>query len=252
MSFLTSFYRQLSSIDLDEVFSYQTTKEVRMLDRRLGMVCWLNRAVVLIYVVGYVFLYREGYTEVEKSVGHAVSSVNGTTYAETINGRFQPFDAIDTAQPALEDGAAFIATTQYLTPFQTMGNWSDLRQPCTPENAKRNCPANPPLAYGKCVGGYCQTLSWGPHFSEADTIHTTKYRLETADNFGVWIRSSIQFPTLDESGVLDDIMPKKAQLEVAKALAMICFYDFLHKEHLQIHAPDANPIVRGGIPKQTY
>ena len=68
MSVFTSIYRQLTALDLDEIFSYQTTKEVRMLDRRLGMVNWTIRIIVLVYVIGYVVILREGYCVFERAI----------------------------------------------------------------------------------------------------------------------------------------------------------------------------------------
>ncbi|KAL3924693.1 MAG: hypothetical protein SGPRY_003842 [Prymnesium sp.] len=56
----TAIRRRISAIDLDEVFSYSTTKEFRMLDRRLGILCWTIRIVVVAYMAGYVFLMEIG------------------------------------------------------------------------------------------------------------------------------------------------------------------------------------------------
>jgi len=201
MSFFTSCYRQLTALDLDEIFSYQTTKEVRMLDRRLGMVNWTIRIIVLIYVVGYVLLLRQGYARFEKSVGHAISEVNGTTYSTT-SGVARPWDSIDVVQPALENGAAFIATTVYLTKGQVTGTGSDLNLPCT---SSTDCPDNPPLSNAECSGGFCQVTAWTPIFSATDATNTAQYDLVTADTLGVWLKSSIQFPTLDETALFSTI-----------------------------------------------
>ena len=200
---LGSLYRQIAALDLDEIFSYQTTKEVRMLDRRLGMVCWIIRAIVLIYVVGYVFIYREGYSEIEKSVGHAISDVNGTTYSTT-SGVTRPWDAVDVVQPALENGAAFIATTVFVTQGQTINNFSNPNLPCTTGKSGQ-CPNDPPLSYGVCANDFCQMYGWQPAFSVNDATHTTKYQLTHADQLGIWLRASIAFPSLDETRVFSTI-----------------------------------------------
>jgi hypothetical protein len=204
MSGLAAVWRQLASLDLDEIFSYQTTKEVRMLDRRLGMVCWLIRAVVLVYVIGYVFVLREGYTETETSLGHCVTSVNGTAYSTT-SGVTRPWDAIDAVKPSLEDGAAFVATTVFVTTGQTINNFSNPTLPCSTATAAKDCPNDPPLSYGVCSNGFCQQYGWQPAFSETDGTSTTKHELETADGFGVWLRASIAFPSLDESRIFSTI-----------------------------------------------
>ena len=203
MSVFTSIYRQITALDLDEIFSYQTTKEVRMLDRRLGMVNWLIRTVVLVWVIGYVFWIKEGYTEVEKSVGHSITDVNGTTYSTT-DDRVQPWDSIDAVQPALENGAAFIATTVFVTKEQTVRDGPNPARRCTTD---ANCPTDRsnPLLYGRCSNNFCQEKAWNPAFSESDRQQTSVFELQTADRLGVWIRSSIQFPSLDPTRVFSTI-----------------------------------------------
>jgi len=193
-------YRQLTQLDLDEIFSYQTTKEVRMLDRRLGMVNWLIRAVVLVYVIGYVFLLREGYTEIEKSVGHAVSEVNGSTFSRS-GSRVRPWDAVDVVQPAMENGAAFIATEIFVTAGQTRQNETNPRAPCTRHT---DCPSYD-LKYAECHNNFCREFLWHPGFSVSDETNTQRYTLESADLLGVWLKSSIQFPSLDDSRTFSTI-----------------------------------------------
>lgn len=197
MSFFSNVYRRLSALDLDEIFSYNTTKEVRMLDRRLGMVCWVIRIIVLAYVVGYVFLVKEQYTEEEKSVGHAISSVNGTTYSRT-NGVVRPWDVVDAVQPALENGAAFVSTMISVTAGQTIANFSNPQLPCT---SHADCVKDLPLSYGQCVANQCEQYGWQPPYSDTDRTSTAVYELEGADTFGVWLRASIQFPTLDAARI---------------------------------------------------
>ena len=194
MSFFNTVYRRLKAIDLDEVFSYQTTKEVRMLDVRLGVVCWLIRAAVLTYVIGYVFWYKQGYSESEKGVGHVISTVTGRSYSLQADGRPLPWDDVDAVKPALENGAAFVATTIFVTKGQEIGNATNPSLPCT---ADSDCPSTPPLSHGKCSAKQCLEFGWQPPFSEADLKHTEVHQLVNADQFGVWLRGSIRFPSLD-------------------------------------------------------
>jgi len=172
-----------------------------MLDRRLGMVNWTIRAVVLVYVIGYVFILREGYTEVEKSVGHAISEINGTAWSTNagLSPATRPWDAVDAVQPALENGAAFVATKVYLTPRQTIGDGPNPNRRCA---SNADCSGASPLNYGVCTGEQmCQEKAWVPFFSASDAVSTTAYELEEADQFGIWLKSSIQFASLDASRV---------------------------------------------------
>ena len=210
-------YRQITALDLDEIFSYQTTKEVRMLDCRLGTVNWLIRAIVLVYVIGYVFLLREGYTEAEKSVGHAISQVNGTSFSTT-NSQSRPWDAIDAVQPALQNGVAFIATNVFTTANQTLGSGRNPTKRCA---LAAECSPSAPGAAGVCRSdNFCQLLGWIPGFDESDTEHTSSYMLESAESdFGVWLKSSIQFPSLDETRVLST-MDQQARVAFAGSGAL--------------------------------
>ena len=165
MSFFASAYRRMRALDLDEIFSYQTTKEVRMIDFRLGAVCNCIRLIVLGYVIGYVFIYKEGYTVAEKSVGWTVVDVSGSTYSKTSTG-YQPWDAVDAVTPALEDGAAFVATKIAVTPGQTIQDKPDKNQPCSDAST---CPRQPPDNVGICASNqFCQVNGWHPVYSPQD------------------------------------------------------------------------------------
>jgi len=208
------------AIDMDEVFSYRTTKEVRMLDRRLGMVCWLIRAVVLVYVVGYVFLYREGYAETEKGVGHVVSMVNGSTYSmikEQKDGEAQlpqprPWDAIDVAVPALQNGAAFIGTTVYITKEQTQKPganpqaYCDTSAQCAGPTVLREASTSTKpkdLEVNSCdiLNHRCWKLQWSPAYP----LDTEEHALVSADELTIRLQPEITFPSLDESVTFQSI-----------------------------------------------
>lgn len=201
MSALGRLGRRLAAIDLDEVFSYNTVKEVRMLDRRLGIVCWVIRTMVLAYVIGYVFVMREGYAETEKGFGHAVSQVEGMAFSMA-NGKARPWDTVDAAQPALENGAAFIGTTIYVTSDQKIANCSNPAAQCA---TNADCKANPPLEAGRCVSGMCIEMQWCPAHSDANLPTTTKHELKGVKDFKVWVRGAITFPALDAAKVFSTI-----------------------------------------------
>ena len=201
--FLASLSRQMAALDMDEIFSYQTTKEVRMLDRRLGMVCWAIRAVVFVYVIGYVFVLHEGYTATEAGVGQAVSQVNGTSYSIS-NGEVRTWDVIDTVQPSLENGAALVASRVFVTKEQHMDNCTN---PATHCMTNVDCPKKPPLFPGQCSkGGLCMEMQWCPAFSESDRVRTATHEIEgDGKRYGVWVKGTIMFPTLDPSRVFSTI-----------------------------------------------
>ena len=81
MRLFSNIARRLATVDLDEVFCYHTVKEVRMLDRRLGALCWLIRLLIAGYVIGYVFIMNEGFTQQEVATGHIVTEVDGNAFS---------------------------------------------------------------------------------------------------------------------------------------------------------------------------
>jgi len=66
--------------DADELFAYDTVKEVRVLDRRLGLLYYFVLSLVLAYVSLYVFLIKKQYQEKEKSDGWVIPRVVGHPY----------------------------------------------------------------------------------------------------------------------------------------------------------------------------
>ena len=137
--------RRLSAIDLDELFSYQTKKEVRMLDRRLGYLCWGIRLLVWGYIIGFVFVANEGYTQQEVSHGHVLTQVEGSTFSMS-KGVARSWDAIDASRPSLENGALFLATQVLHTQHQTMDNCTTPSKKCSLD---ADCDNTPPLSSGK-------------------------------------------------------------------------------------------------------
>jgi len=114
---------------------------------------------------------------------------------------------VDAVQPALEDGAAFVSTLVYITPRQTMGNCSSYSKQCA---TNADCPNTPPLSTGSCSGGYCQEMQWCPSFSDESLGTTQMHQLQGADQYHIWVKSAIMFPSLDASRVfstIDEVHP---------------------------------------------
>eukprot|EP00908_Phaeocystis_cordata_P014372 Transcript_25472.p1 GENE.Transcript_25472~~Transcript_25472.p1 ORF type:complete len:443 (-),score=224.24 Transcript_25472:160-1488(-) len=191
--FIGSLARRISAIDLDELFSYQTKKEVRMLDRRLGYLCWGIRLLVWGYIIGFVFIANEGYTQQETAHGHVLTTVEGSTYSMS-RGVARSWDAVDASRPSLENGALFIATQVLHTQHQVMGNCTSPSKKCSLD---ADCEKRPPLMEGKCSAGMCWEMQWCPAQSETQSDSTDTHTLEGADGFTIWFKAAIQFTSLD-------------------------------------------------------
>jgi len=168
--------------------------------------------------VGYVFLYREGYAETEKGVGHVISRVNGSTYSMVKPGEGaddqmpvpRPWDAIDAAVPALENGAAFIGTTIHITPKQRQmpgsnpNTYCDVDAQCAePEVRKDASTATKQKRHelNSCVNTHCWQMLWSPAYP----LETEEHALETANQLTIRLQPAITFPGLDESVTFQSI-----------------------------------------------
>ena len=214
--FVGATLRRLSAIDLDELFSYNTKKEVRMLDRRLGYLCWSVRLLVWGYIVGYVFIANEGYTQQETAHGHVLTSVEGSTFSMTRTGA-RAWDAVDASRPSLENGALFIATQVLHTQGQVMGNCTSPTKKCSLD---ADCEKRPPLAEGICSAGMCWEMQWCPAQSETGSDLTDIHSLEGSDGFTIWFKAAIQFTSLDATRIFSTMaehVPVRYAAPAAKA-----------------------------------
>ena len=197
--------RRLSTIDMDEVFCYHTVKEVRMLDRRLGMLCWAIRLLIAGYIVGFVFIANEGYTQQEVASGHVVPQVTGMAYSMS-RGVARPWDVVDSVKPPLDSSAVFLVTHALHTPHQRMGNCSSPGKKCATD---ADCPKRPPLSNGHCDAGMCLEMQWCPAQSESASDRTAVHPIEGADTLKVWLKASIMFPSLDAHRIFSTIDDEK-------------------------------------------
>ncbi len=202
---LNSISRRLQTVDLDEVFCYHTVKEVRMLDRRLGYLCWTIRILIASYVIGYVFIAQEGYSQQELAVGHVVPEISGTAYSIS-RGAARPWDEVDMVKPALENGALFIATHALYTPHQRMGNCTSPSKKCA---VNSDCAKNPPLSDAHCDAGMCLEMQWCPAQSETASDRTYVHPIEGAEGTRIWLKASIMFPSLDAHRIFSTIDTEK-------------------------------------------
>jgi len=102
--------------DLDIVFAYDTVKQVKVLDRRLGLVYFAVQAAVIIYIVLVVFIIKQQYMDFEKSSGWILTKVMKPQLSLNMGISWDVFDRI--TNPG-ESGAAFIPTRIVITRGQS-------------------------------------------------------------------------------------------------------------------------------------
>eukprot|EP00392_Amoebophrya_sp_AT5.2_P016018 g16256.t1 len=110
--------------DVDRLLSYATKQEVRIHDRWLGIANLVFQLVILGYIVGFVFLYDEGYLEYEYAKGvttAAVSSTSDVVVASSAKPNTRSFSAEELTYPHNESGGNLFVATKIEILEQTRG-----------------------------------------------------------------------------------------------------------------------------------
>jgi len=204
---------------------YGTSKEVKLLDRRLGMLHLLCLLIVLFYVVGVRLIIEKGYQTIELSHGTIAvtlsvdnsSEAAGWPYYVT-NGLVSPADESDLVQPLKEGAALFLATSKYTTPLQKLDNCTDPAFRCQVDG---ECAHEPPFSYGVCdeSSGMCLRQSWCPQPSTPGA-HTTLSTLEGLDRLALTLMGTIDFPRIDSGATFttEDGRPSRVTWDIPEVL----------------------------------
>jgi len=176
---------------LQAVSIYGTSKEVKLLDRRLGMLHLVILVLVLAYVIGIRVVIEKGYQSLELSQGTIAVTLDGGTYT-TSGGLVAPADESDLVQPLKEGAALFLATSKATTPQQKLDNCTDPAFRCVGDS---DCAHDPPLSYGVCDGGFCVRQTWCPCAASANS-GTTTAELQALERLAITLIGTINFPRL--------------------------------------------------------
>lgn len=134
---------------------YSTNKEVKLLDRKLGLLYGTIIVIVLLYVIGVRLVAEKGYMKEEHSYGTVGIQLNGTTYT-LANGIVKPYDVASLVLQE-EGDALFLPTRSVTTRDQRLGNCTSPDEQCSVDS---DCLHAPPLAPGKCEAGHCERYQW--------------------------------------------------------------------------------------------
>ena len=186
---------------LSWVAIYGTSKEVKLLDRRLGLLHLLILFIVLAYVIGMRLIIEKGYQSMELSHGTVAVTLshnpNISAYMVT-NGVVSAADEADLVQPLKEGAALFLATTRATTPMQKLGNCTDPSTSCRHDaDCSVGGHTDPPLSYGICdeSSGYCITQGWCPKPYTAGA-NTQVSQLDGIEHLAITLIGTIDFPRL--------------------------------------------------------
>lgn len=177
------------TIDADEIFSYDTPKTLRMLDRRLGLINLAGRTVIWLYVIVYVLLIESRMFRTAPGSGPAMVKVVNDTYVYSRTSDpgstlpFTAFDSVDVVTPFLESGALFVMTQLEKQQAQ--------QQVGAGVSAGRRLQSS-----GGDESQGAQGVNWEPKFGTG----SQKYVLEGVEDLKIRYYSTVSFPAIDPDG----------------------------------------------------
>ncbi|XP_022705535.1 P2X purinoceptor 4-like isoform X1 [Varroa jacobsoni] len=116
---------------LDALLDYQTLKIINIGDKKIGLLHRLIQLIILVYIVGFVIIYKRGYQQFSTASSATTTKVKGV--ASTLHLRDSDFDSsvpdtkvyrrvwdvVDLVQPPSEPDAFFITTNLIITTQRT-------------------------------------------------------------------------------------------------------------------------------------
>jgi len=172
--------------DADSVFAYDTVKEVKVLDRRLGMIYYAVFIMIVFYIVIYVFMIEQKYLDTEKTTGWIITKVVNAAYDEEGN----PWDVMDSVTNPGEQGAVFVPTRVLVTKGQVQEGYCESKlHPC---GAPEDCDiGDEALQKPECSNGFCMRRQWCPA-QDPEGPETTVHKVDSG-GYDVWFQTNLHY-----------------------------------------------------------
>lgn len=211
-------------VDADELFAYDTVKEVKVLDRRLGGIYYMVLMMVFFYIVIFVFMIKKQYLDEEKTSGWIISKVTNPAFDKSNI----PWDIFDSVTNPGEQGAVFLPTRVLITRGQVQENSCESPQHECQSDA--DCDKGEELQVPKCANGRCVRRQWCPA-EEVGQPHTEEHNV-ISKSYDVWFSTSLHFHKfmLDVS-TTDEPKPIRYPLEHANTYPL---HDLLRMADVKI------------------
>ncbi|CAD7968682.1 unnamed protein product [Amoebophrya sp. A120] len=216
--------------DVDRLLSYATKQEVKISDAKLGIANITFQILIVLYVVGFVFLYDEGYLEYEYAKGStsvSVSKAGDVVVTSSGKPNSRSFSVEELTYPNLENGNLFVAT-KIETIDQKRETCEDRSKKCSgPEDVAKVC-AKDVGAVTCSENGFCNEPGWCPSIDAGLTNEVETYKTPTA-KLQVWIKSVVQFWNLNKERIFTNdleniiVYPKEdANTFTVEDLLLLC------------------------------
>lgn len=177
--------------DPDSVLAYDTVKEVRVLDRRLGIVYSLVQFVVVFYIVVVVFVIKKQYLDNEKTSGWTICKVRQPQLSQL----GVPWDVYDRITNPGEQSAVFIPTRILVTKGQSQE--SACESPIHNCTTKKDCDVGHAegMSEGCSANGKCIRHEWCP--AEDPSSATTETHYLFLDEVEIWFQTFVHYIEFD-------------------------------------------------------
>ncbi|KAM7139926.1 P2X purinoceptor 1 isoform 3-T3 [Macrochelys suwanniensis] len=189
------------------LFEYDTPRMVLVKNKKVGLIFRLIQLVVLGYIIGWVFLYEKGYQSQDGIISSVSVKLKGLTVTNISGIGPHVWDVADYVFPPQGDSSFVVMTNVIITRGQKQDICPELPDAgqcnydgdCIQGKYSRQGQG---IMTGKCVDfnnnvTTCEIFGWCP-VEEDDQIPDPPMLLE-AENFTLFIKNSITFPTFKVS-----------------------------------------------------
>lgn len=188
-------------------FEYDTPKIVHIRSKSIGIVNRLVQLAIIGYIIGWVFIYKQGYQLVDTGIAGTTTKVKGVALANDSGIETRVWDSVDIVVPAEENNAFFVTTNMIVTKNQTPGVCPESDEVVLAKCTKdADClPIGKPflLGHGVTTGicnnstGTCMIQAWCP--LEHDKLPTNYPLLNGTGEFTVLIKNHVFFPLYNKT-----------------------------------------------------
>uniref|UniRef100_A0A8C7RWP6 P2X purinoceptor n=1 Tax=Oncorhynchus mykiss TaxID=8022 RepID=A0A8C7RWP6_ONCMY len=180
--------------------NFKTEKYVIAENRKLGISFRVFQICVLLYVIGWVLVYKKGYQSREETVQSSViTKLKGVVMTNSTESGLYLWGAEDYVIPPTGEQVFFIVTNYLETPNQRLGFCAEVSES---NIGSLLFPAG--VKTGLCLNstGTCEIHGWCP----VETVRKpSEALLSKAENFTIYIKNFVRFPKFEfsKSNVLD-------------------------------------------------
>ncbi|KAL0994774.1 hypothetical protein UPYG_G00127000 [Umbra pygmaea] len=188
----------LSTALSDFFFEYETPRQVLVRSKKVGIMCRLIQLLVLVYIIGWVFIYEKGYQSSDTAVGSVYTKMKGVAFTN-VSGEERIWDEADYVFPVQGDSSFVVMTNYITTKGQAMGKCPELpnlKNSCKTDSdceAGRSERTGHGQMTGRCMNSTntCEVTAWCP-VEDASKIPDPA-RLISAENYTLFIKNSVTF-----------------------------------------------------------